>query len=645
MIIGTAGHIDHGKTSLVKALTGADADRLPEEKARGITIELGFAYAASPSGEMIGFVDVPGHEKFVHTMAAGAAGMDHGLLVIAADDGIMPQTREHLRILDLLNIPAITIALTKVDLVEPEQLSRVQSQIAEELSSTRFAQAPVFIVSVFSGEGVQDLHQYLFSLATYARNQDAAYFRLPVDRVFVVKGMGVAVTGAVIAGHVKVGDTLVLSRTGQTVKVRSIHAQNTPTEAAGIGSRCGIVLTGLELGDVERGDWLLSPALQTLTSRIDCQLTMPVDSSRSLKDGELVLLHHGTAHVSARLILLDATEVMPGQRVLAQCVLSQGLPFCWNDRLILRDGSARHTLAGAKVLDTEPPVRGRKRADRALELKALATTEAVDAITALLALSKQPLNLTHWAIATNQALETLTGRLGAQLVECHTVEGQTYGWTEQVSNDLSAAVQQCLARFHENEPDEPGLGIERLRRMSHPAMSQAVFREWLQFKIQQGLFSLTGSYVHLPEHRIVLSQTEQVLWEKIFPKMLDAGFEAPWVRDLALSLDTSEDSVRILLRKQARQSFLIQIVKDLFYPLATMQRIADLMRDIVEKNGSVSVIDFRDQLGIGRKRAIQLLEALDRIGFSRRLVVLAKHSKATEKDQRIIRNAELLSRM
>jgi selenocysteine-specific elongation factor len=641
MIIGTAGHIDHGKTSLVKALTGTNADRLPEEKARGITIELGFAYAQSRSGDMIGFVDVPGHEKFVHTMAAGAAGMDHGLLVIAADDGIMPQTREHLRILDLLNIPAITIALTKVDLVEPEQVVRIQRQIAEELSVTRFAQAPVFIVSSQSGEGVQDLHQYLFRLASLARTHGAAYFRLPIDRVFVVKGMGVAVTGAVIAGHVKVGDTLVLSRTGQAVKVRSIHAQNTPTVEAGIGSRCGIVLTGLELGAVARGDWLLAPELKTLTPRIDCQLTMPADSSRSLKDGELVLLHHGTTHVSARLILLDANEVMPGQQVLAQCVLSHGLPFCWSDRLILRDGSARHTLAGAKVLDTAPPVRGRKKSDRLLELKALAATESIDAIASLLLRSKHPLNLTHWATATNQSLETLIGRLSPPLAEHHVVAGQTYGWTARNLIDLSDAVLQCLGRLHVNEPDEPGLGIERLRRMSCPLMSTDVFRAWLHSKIQQGLFSVTGSDVHLPEHRVVLSQAEQALWEKVLPIMLDAGFEGLWVRDLALFMHEAEDRVRVLLRKQARQSLLIQIVKDLFYPFATMHRIADVMRDIVEKKGAVSVIDFRDQLGIGRKRSIQLLEAFDRIGFSRRLIVLVKHSKTIERDQRIIRNAEL----
>lgn len=641
MIIGTAGHIDHGKTSLVKVLTGVDADRLPEEKKRGITIELGFAYAPLPNGDVVGFVDVPGHEKFVHTMAAGACGMDHGLIVIAADDGIMPQTLEHVRILDLLGVPNVTIAVTKADLVDSFRLQEVQSEIEHAFAQTRFASSPIFVVSTLTGAGVDALKTYLFTQLSSSSNQIAAYFRLAIDRVFVVKGLGVGVTGAINAGHIKVGDALVIARTGQEVKVRSIHAQNRPAEDAGPGSRCGIVLTGVEVDDIERGDWLLAPQVSRTTSRIDCQITMPADATRPLKDGELVLLHHGTMQVSARMILLDTTELQPGQICKAQCVMSRPLPFCWADRLVLRDGSARHTLAGARVLDTDPTVRGRKKPERLAELEALNAVDACSAITDLLRLSSRPLNLTHWASAMNQTLDSLQTLLGSKISQALFVDSHTFVCGNEYAEQLNQNIHDCLKRFHETDPDEPGLGIERLRRMCRPELSQKYFQVWMKRVIDQGLFTLTGSFVHLPDHKVVLSESERALWEQILPRMLNSGFDVPWVRDLAQEAGSTEDRVRLLLKKQARQSDLIQVVKDLFYPLATMRRIAESMQQLVVQHGFITVIDFRDQLGIGRKRAIQLLEALDRIGFSRRVVSLSRHGSANEKDQRMIRNADL----
>lgn len=641
MIIGTAGHIDHGKTSLVKALTGVDADRLPEEKKRGITIELGFAYAPTSSGEMIGFVDVPGHEKFVHTMAAGACGMDHGLIVIAADDGIMPQTREHLRILDLLGIPGLTVAINKSDLVDDDRLRQVQYEIKAELAQSRFSTSPLFTVSSHTGAGIDSLRNHLFAINRCADKKSGDYFRLAVDRVFVVKGMGVGITGAVISGHVQVGDLLVTSGSKHRVKVRSIHAQNQYAERAEAGSRCGIVLSGIEVKDIERGEWLLSEEISDSSKRIDCKLFMPADSSRSLKDGELVLLHHGTTHVSARMILLDAAELLPGQTCKAQCVLSRALPFCWGDRLVLRDGSARHTLAGARVLDTDPPVRGRKRSERLSQLDAIDCADSHDAIAALLLMSDQPLNMTHWAHATNQSFDSLKLILKSRIAESHIVDSQSFICSQSFVDDLNLVVHRCLEKFHLSDPDEPGLGVERLRRMCRPDLTQQFFHSWIKSRIEQGAVVTSGSFIHLPEHQVVLSELEQSLWDKAYPVLLEGGFDAPWVRDVAHSIDATEDAVRLLFRKQARQSHLTQVVKDLFYPQATMNRIADTMQYLVSTHGFITVVHFRDSLGIGRKRAIQILEALDRIGFSRRLISVSRSTQTTDKDQRIIRNANL----
>ena len=643
MIIGTAGHIDHGKTSLVQALTGVNADRLPEEKARGMTIDLGFAYTPNEANEVIGFVDVPGHEKFVHTMAAGAVGMDHGLLVVAADDGIMPQTREHLRILDLLGVAGLTVAITKADMVVEARAQQVRNEVVSYVAQTRFGRVDSYVVSARQGQGLLELKRSLFTLAVEQPLERANYFRLAIDRVFVVKGLGVAVTGAVIAGQVQVGDTLALVHAGREVRVRSIHAQNKNAETAGVGQRCGLVLAGVELAEVQRGDWLLAPQFKFQTSRIDCLLAVPNDGERSLKDGERVLLHHGCEHVAARLILLESNELLPGQTGFAQCVLDRMLPFCWHDRLVLRDGSARVTLAGAQVLDIAPPVRARKTAERLDTLRVLCQPSAAEVLGTLLRTSLIPIALEHWAVAMNRDPRQLTDRLKESVALTLKV-----GQVERVLGagacaTLTERLRCSLRAFHAAEPDEPGVALERLRRMALPFLDASVFKPWAQHQIQEGVITLTGSFAHLPEHRITLSAAEQILWQKILPKLLEQGFDPPWVRDLALIGSASEDGVRTLLKKQARTSLVVQVIKDLFYPYATMVALATVLRSLLTRHAAVSVVQFRDASGLGRKRAIQLLEAFDRIGLTRRVVINARNSRNVEKDHRVVRNAGLFT--
>ncbi len=643
MIIGTAGHIDHGKTSLVRALTGIDADRLPEEKARGITIDLGFAYIPDSNGRMLGFVDVPGHEKFVHTMAAGAIGMDHGLLVVAADDGLMPQTFEHLRILDLLGVPDLTVAITKIDLVDDARVEVVQDEVLQRVATTRFGRVRSHRVSARTSEGVAGLKQALFSLSERLRTEAPAYFRLAIDRVFVVKGIGVAVTGAVVSGTVHVGDVLALGAQQARVRVRSIHAQNTPAEFATVGARCGIVITGVELAEVHRGDWLVAAETWTTTQRMDCILSVPADAERSLKDGEMVLLHHGTEQAGARLLLLDAMQANPGDRVYVQCVLDRPLQMCWHDRVVLRDVGARVTLAGAQVLDIAPPTRGRKKAGRLAALQSLACPLAADALGDMLTQSPFPIDLQHWAVAMNRQKSELLEAVQDQSVLQLEADGGTWLLGDLGQRTIQDAVWQCLANFHQEQPDEPGLAIERLRRMSCPALRPNLFRAWVMHGLQDGRLALTGSFVHQPDHRVVLTEIEQLLWIRALPLLVQGGFDPPWVRDLAAALDTPEERIRQLLRKQARQSLLVQLVNDLFYPVATMIQLADMIRSQIEQEGVVRVVQFRDLLQVGRKRAIQILEACDRIGLTRRLVSSGRGQPSAEKDHRILRNPDLFT--
>ena len=643
MIIGTAGHIDHGKTSLVKSLTGIDADRLPEEKARGITIDLGFAYVPNSHGETIGFVDVPGHEKFVHTMAAGATGIDHGLLVIAADDGIMPQTKEHLRILDLLGVPEITVALTKIDLVDQDRISVVTYDIHQYLAHTRFSNTQIFPVSVRSELGFEPLKESLFARVDQVSINQPVHFRLAVDRVFVVKGVGVAVTGAVISGLVKIGDTLLLGPKQLKVKVRSIHAQNKPAQEAGVGTRCGIVISGVEYSEVERGHWLTAPELNQLTQRFDCQLTVPHDAERAIKDGEILLLHHGTEYLSTRIILLNATEAGPGSSVYAQCAFDRPMSVCWHDRIVFRDSSARHTLAGGLVLDIDPPTRGRKKAERIKVLDHLNEEQALDVLGHLLQEGTSPLCLSTWVAAINQMIEPLiehAQKLGALQLD---VGGLIYllGTTSQ--GEIWKKVEASLSKFHANDSDEPGVAIERLRRMACPLISTELFKVWVAEQIRLKSLAISGSFIHLPDHKVELTTKEQVLWERIFPRLVDGQYDPPWVRDLASILSEPEANVRLLMRKVSRRSGLVQLVPDLFYPTSTMRIMADIIRDIVDTDGFVTVISFKDRVGLGRKRAIQILEAFDRLGFTRRLVSYTRGKKELEKDHRIVRNTDLFT--
>lgn len=641
MIIGTAGHIDHGKTSLVKCLTGVDADRLPEEKQRGITIDLGFAYIPNDRGQIVGFVDVPGHEKFVHTMVAGATGIDHGLLIIAADDGIMPQTREHLRVLELLGVPAITVAITKTDLADEGRLQEVEAEIRSLLELGPYSGSSVHRISSRSGLGVDELKQELFKLEQISKPQQAANFRLAIDRVFVVKGMGVAITGAVTAGSVSVGDNLLLSPSQKIVKVRSIHAQNTPAQSASVGERCGIVITGAEYTEVERGNWLLGLDLKIQTQRIDCTISVPQDSERSIKDGEQILLHHGTEHLLTRIILLDTAVVASGQTAFAQCVVDKPLSMCWGDRFVLRDSSARYTLAGGRVLDLDPPTRGRKKPDRIDVLRMLNQQADKEVIQSLLSESDMPINISHWASAMNLGQEVFLG-IAQEADANKVVSGESiFLFGKRAQEALRSKVIPCLTQFHSNEPDEPGVAIERLRRMSAQAYSPVLFKAWIVEQIAAKAISLTGSFIHLPDHKVELTPTEKAIWERAYPRLLEGRYDPPWVRDIASELAIPEEKVRLILRKVSKTSELVQLVPDLFYPMKTILEITDIFNGVYDKNTKVTVIDFKDALGLGRKRAIQILEALDRIGYSRRLVSVKRAKSEAEKDHRVIRNREL----
>jgi selenocysteine-specific elongation factor len=479
MIVGTAGHIDHGKTTLVRALTGVDTDRLPEEKKRGISIELGYAFLDVPdSDQRIGFVDVPGHERLVHTMLAGATGIDFALLLVAADDGVMPQTREHLAVLSLLGMSRGAVVVTKTDRADAQRVQAVCGEATALLAGTPLAGAPVLAVSALGGEGLPALKALLLDAARGApRAADAAQaFRLAIDRVFTLDGVGTVATGTVHAGTVRVGDTLRLVPGEREIRVRSLHAQNQAVTQSVAGQRCAVALAGVAKDEVSRGQWLVSPAAALATDRIDVALTLWHAETRPLRTGTPVHVHLGAAGVPGTVAMLDGDTLAPGASGRAQLVLRAPIGAWFGDRVVLRDASASRTLAGGTVLDPFAPQRYRRTPQRLAELDALALPEPAARLAACLASAPQGLELRRFAAAQGRQITLdVPGALR------HTDAQADWALGAAQTAAAREALLTVLTAYHAKQPDEIGPDAARLRRLAaaapaRPAVARAARR-------------------------------------------------------------------------------------------------------------------------------------------------------------------------
>jgi selenocysteine-specific elongation factor len=623
MIIGTAGHIDHGKTALVQALTGVDPDRLKEEQARGITLDLGYAYQPLADGDVLGFVDVPGHEKLVHNMLAGATGIDHVLLVIAADDGPMPQTREHVQILDLLGLDQGTVALTKCDLVAGERLEAARREVRALLALSGLADAPVFAVSSVTGQGIDALREHLHAAAreTTPRRSDGR-FRLAVDRCFTLSGAGTVVTGTVHAGSVGVGDTLRVTPSGLDVRVRAIHAQNQAADTGRTGQRCALNLAapGLEKRDISRGDWVVSPDLHRPTARLDGRLRVLADEERPLRHWTPVHVHLGAAHVMARVAVLEGDAIEPGASGLVQLVLEKDTHALHGDCFVLRDQSARRNLGGGLILDDQPPSRGRRTAARIGLLSAYSLDDPGEALGAALPFAPRGLNLDAWMRLRNVEARTVSDlreRVPMRAVE--TPAGLT-AFDPPHWQALRERTLEMLAQEHARRPDQLGPDRERLRRLTAPAMERPVFGALLDELVAEDRVVLHAPWIHLPEHRVTLARTEERRWLEQIKPMLDAApFNPPRVRDIARSCSLEEDKVRRLMRQLAGMGEVYRVAHDHYFTREAVADLAVIVRELAEQHGAALAGPFRDRIGTGRKVAIQILEFFDRIGYSRRI--------------------------
>jgi len=613
MLIGTAGHIDHGKTSLIKRLTGRNTDRLPEEIKRGISIELGYAYVPVDD-DVLGFVDVPGHEKFVHTMVAGATGVDFALLVIAADDGVMPQTEEHLDILRLLGVDDGAIALTKIDAVDAARVAEVQAQLARWLARSVQAGWPVFPLSSSSGTGVAVLDQFIRARALQRRaRSDDGHFRLAVDRVFTLAGIGTLVTGTTHSGLVRVGDEVELQPGGQRARVRSIHAQDRPAEVGRAGQRCALNLAGIAKDDVARGDWVQSAALANLTSRFDATLRLSAREAKALAARSTVHLHHGTRDVLARIAVLDAERIDAGSDQLVSITLDALLAACEGDRFVVRDASARRTLGGGRVLDIAPPIRGKRKPERLALLRALREAAPKEALATWLAL--EPLAVARLASGWNLREPDLASLL--QSVDARAAAGTAFSRARW--NSLRKATLAAVTATHEREPEMPGLEQNRLRRMVAPGLAADALADLIDELLREDQLVRRGAFLALPAHKAELGKDERVRWERIKPLLMNQRFDPPRVRDIARDTSIPEGEVRNLMKRVARVGEVTLVAHDHFFLTDTVREMADIAGDLIAQHGMARAAEFRDRIGTGRKIAIQILEFFDRVGYTRRV--------------------------
>lgn len=618
MIVGTAGHIDHGKTALVRALTGVDADRLPEEQRRGITIELGYAFMPQLEGPPIGFVDVPGHDKLVHTMVAGASGIDFALLLVAADDGVMPQTVEHLTVLQLLGIERGAAVLTKVDRVDDAAVRAPEEQVRALLETAGRGHWPMLAVSAVRGDGLEALRALLRDEACRApaEREVRQGFRMPLDRAFTLSGVGTVVAGSITAGSVHVGDVLCLAHApDRPLRVRSLQSHGSSVESAGAGQRCAVGLAGLAREDVQRGQVLCSPGVAQASDRIDVWLQVAATEGRPLRSGTLVHLHLGTQERMASVAMLGANAIEPGQAGLAQLVLREPAHAWQADRFVLRDASATRTVAGGSVLDASAPARYRQVPERLALLQSQRAARMQARFDAALAQAPFGLEEASWLRAAGY--EGWPFDLGAKLAAVQAGDGWIVD--REKLEGMEATVLEALREFHTQSPQEVGPDARRARRLAAPRMPEALWDGLLQRLASSGRIGIRNGFLHLPDHGERLRAADQVIAQRALPLMLRGRFDPPWVRDIAADTRLPEAQVRQVLARLAQTGEAFQVVKDLYYPPSTMQELARIARGLAQSDGTISAAAFRDATGLGRKRAIQILEFFDRVGMLRRV--------------------------
>jgi len=624
LIIGTAGHIDHGKTTLVKALTGIDTDRLKEEKERGISIELGFAFLTLPDGTQAGIVDVPGHERFVKTMLAGVGGMDLVILVIAADEGVMPQTREHLHICQLLQVKRGLVALTKADLVEGEWLEMVRGDIAGVLQGTFLQGCPVVPCSATTGQGLPELLQAIQVQAAAAEpKRTEGILRLPIDRVFTIKGFGTVVTGTLWSGTLRVGDEVAILPADLRSRVRRLQVHGQTVEQTVAGQRTAVNLPGLEVSQIQRGDLLCLPAMLRASEAFDATLTLLPDAPRPLKNRARIRFHLGTSEHLARVVLLDREEFQPGEEAYVHLRLESPAAALPHDRYVIRSYSPSVTIGGGSILDPNPPRERRPRPEMLEHLRILERGSATDRVERhLLAAGFAPITLEALRVrsdlspaAVAESVQELTRRGAAVLAGSKGESGVLHA--ERVAQ-LEKEVLAHLAEFHAKEPLRDGLAKEELRSRLPAQLAPATYGWMLSRLTEAEKIAVERDKVRLVAHRPTLSVAEAELKAKIEAAYRQAGFQPVTPDSLMASLGAERKLFQPVFHRLVDDGLLVRIKEDIFLSRERYDELRERVLHHFQTQSSINVAAMKDLFGVSRKYAIPFLEHLDDARITRR---------------------------
>jgi selenocysteine-specific elongation factor len=622
-IVGTAGHIDHGKTSLIKALTGQDTDRLKEEKERGISIDLGFAHLDLGGGTEAGVVDVPGHERFIKNMLAGAHGIDLVLFTVAADDGVMPQTEEHLDILHLLGLERAIFVITKVDLVSPARIHEVEDEIRLLVSGTSLETSPILPFSATTGEGLDALRDEIRSvLRLWAKHRPRGYFRLPVDRVFVLQGHGVVVTGTAASGEAAVGDRVRCQPGGELLRVRSLQVHNQAREKATWGQRVALNLTGDEKTSIERGHVICHELLTRTTDRFDASIEVRPTAVKGIKSHQRVRVHVGTAERLGKVTLLGGQErVGPKQFAYCQISLSEPMLTLRGDRFIVRDETAQRTLGGGAVLHPWP--RRHKRNEPGLDqrMQVLAANELGSLVRLFLDETDDfatPMTALHQFLNVEEPearreVEKLEG------VHVLTLEGETLYTTEDKRQRLGAALVATLRDFHAAHPLAAGMEMEALRSKLAEHLAPRVFRAYVEQLVAAKLIAREGNLLRLPQHQVRLQAEEQDVVQKVRGLLAAQPLAPPDAKQIEKQLGIPATKLGEILRVLERERTIVRVATDLYFLAESLETVKAALRRHLTEHGNITAAAFRDLFGTSRKYAVPLLEYFDREGLTLRV--------------------------
>ena len=628
LVLGTAGHIDHGKSTLVQALTGTDPDRLAEEKQRGITIELGFAQLVLPDGTAMGVVDVPGHEKFVRQMIAGSTGIDVALLCIAADDGIMPQTEEHLAVLELLAIPTCVVALTKCDLVDDEWAAFMADEVRGRLAATPYANADVVPISSRTGAGLDELRAAIQKAAhATARRATSSTLRLPVDRSFTIKGAGTVITGTLWSGVAAVGDEVEIMPAGTRTRIRSVQVHGKPVDAAAAGHRTALNLNAVSTEQVRPGDFLCTPGSVAPTDHFDVDLTYlgTPGNDKPLESGSRVHVAHGTKECIGRVLLMDGLpSIAPGQKAAAHIRTEEDLPVSYGDRFVIRSYSPVHVVGGGVVLRAHPRrTTTINEGDKAL-LEALRSGDEAAAVQAAFAQAEYPVSAGEIAQATGLSAARAAKELAA-LVEARNAQRISTGnasaelfTTKRQLQKLSKAIENALLKFHAANPAATGIVKDALRQSVMPKASAEAFAAVLASAQAAGQAVMCEGLVSHPQAGAGARVLEEQNAQKLSDILCEAGVKPPFAADLFTQADLAPKQAYKALGVLEKQGRIEKVKDDLFFD---SQAFAALKTAVAEQlaGGPASATELKDAMGLSRKHAIPVLEHLDGIGFTRRV--------------------------